>query len=156
MTLAKPPVARTQMLIRRPPAEVYEAFVDPAITTRFWFTRSSGRLAPGAEVRWEWEMYGASATVRVLELEPGRRIRIEWGEPPTPVEWRFEPRGDSTTLVTIIASGFTGGDDEVVAKAIDSMGGFSLVLAGLKAWLEHGVALDLVGDHHPDEHVAGH
>ncbi|MBC7990984.1 MAG: polyketide cyclase, partial [Luteimonas sp.] len=27
------------MLIRRPVAEVFEAFVDPAITSRFWFTR---------------------------------------------------------------------------------------------------------------------
>ena len=34
------------MLIRRPPEDVFEAFADPAITTRFWFTKSSGRLEP--------------------------------------------------------------------------------------------------------------
>lgn len=31
----------------------------------------------------------------------------------------------------------------------DSAGGFSFVLAGLKAWLEHNVRLNLVPDRHP-------
>jgi len=32
------------------------------------------------------------------------------------------------------------------------MGGFTLVLAGLKALLEHDVELNLVADHYPDAH----
>ena len=55
------PVMKTGMLIRKPVAEVFEAFVNPDITTQFWFTRSSGRLAPGAQVEWAWEMYAVSA-----------------------------------------------------------------------------------------------
>ena len=38
------PVVTAAMLIRRPASEVFEAFVDPDITTKFWFTKSSGRL----------------------------------------------------------------------------------------------------------------
>ena len=34
-------------------------------------------------------------------------------------------------------------------------GGFSFVLAGLKALLEHGIELTLVVDHAPDHLVAG-
>lgn len=34
----------TGMLIRRPVMDVFEAFIDPDITTTFWFTKSSGRL----------------------------------------------------------------------------------------------------------------
>ncbi|TGT21720.1 polyketide cyclase, partial [Mesorhizobium sp. M4B.F.Ca.ET.169.01.1.1] len=34
-------------------------------------------------------------------------------------------------------------------QAVDSTGGFSLVLAGAKAWLEQGLTLGLVGDRHP-------
>lgn len=34
-------VAKAEMLIRRPIAEVFEAFVDPAITARFWFSRGA-------------------------------------------------------------------------------------------------------------------
>ncbi|HAK54341.1 MAG TPA: polyketide cyclase [Acidobacteria bacterium] len=156
MALQNRPVARAQMLIRRPVADVFEAFVDPAITTRFWFTKSSGRLEPGAGVRWDWEMYGATAEVTVKALEPHSRIVIEWGDasqPPTQVEWQFDDRSDGTTLVVVTNSGFAGTDDEVVAQAIDAQGGFTYVLAGLKAWLEHGVALNLVTDHVPDAHV---
>ena len=38
------PVAKAEMLIRKPVVEVFEAFVNPAVTTRFWFTKSSGRV----------------------------------------------------------------------------------------------------------------
>lgn len=152
MTLNGEPVARAQMLIRRPVAEVFEAFVDPAVTSRFWFTRGSGRLKAGESVTWHWDMYGASAVVAVRAVEANRRILIEW---PTPVEWTFSPRGAGATLVVITASGFTGGADEKVARAIDSMGGFSLALAGCKAFLEHGLDLNLVADHNPDAHARG-
>lgn len=144
------PVARTHMLIRRAAAEVFEAFVDPAITRRFWFSRGSQRLEPGATVTWHWDMYGASATVVVRAIEPGRRILIEW---PTPVEWRFTPQGEQATFVEITARGFTGSAAEQMATALDVMGGFSYLLAGCKAYLEHGIELNLVADHRPDAHV---
>lgn len=146
------PVVRAEMLIRKPVTEVFESFVDPSITTRFWFTRGDGRLEDGATVNWYWDMYGASAEVVVRSIEHNRRILIEW---PTPVEWIFTPRGDDATFVSITASGFVGTDDEKVAQAIDSMGGFSITLAGCKAYLEHGVQLNLVADHNPDAHVKG-
>jgi hypothetical protein len=37
--------------------------------------------------------------------------------------------------------------DGRAAHALDSVQGFSLVLAGAKAWLEHGIELNLVADH---------
>ena len=63
-------VAKAEMLIRKPVASVFEAFVDPAITTKFWFTKSSGKLEPGKEIRWDWEMYGVSTQVSVKAIEP--------------------------------------------------------------------------------------
>jgi uncharacterized protein YndB with AHSA1/START domain len=145
------PVARTGMLIRRPVADVFEAFVDPDVTTKFWFTRSSGRLEAGKRVQWDWEMYGISIPVTVKAVDPNRRIVIEWpgyGSPST-VEWTFAPQPDGTTFVTITNAGFTGDCDALVKKATDSVQGFSLVLAGLKALLEHDVKLNLVADRFP-------
>jgi uncharacterized protein YndB with AHSA1/START domain len=151
LTLTEVPVARTGMLIRKPVAQVFEAFVDPAITTKFWFTKGSGRLEVGKRVQWDWEMYGISIPVETKVLEPNRRIVIEWpGEHgPTTVEWRFEPLPDGATFVRISNSGFTGDGDDLVKQATDSTQGFSLVLAGLKALLEHGIRLDLVADRYP-------
>lgn len=148
------PAVQTQMLVRRPRDDVFNAFVDPEVTTRFWFTGSSGKLAPGARVTWHWEMYGVSADVRVKAIEPPSRILIEWDEPSTTVEWVFTSLGAEATLVQISNTGFQGTEAEVVGMALDAMGGFSLVLAGLKAWLEHGIDLTLVADRNPEAHVS--
>ena len=153
----QPPVVKAQMLIRKPAAEVFEAFVDPAVTSRFWFSRGSGRLEPGKRVKWDWEMYGASVDVEVKAVEENRRILVEWDGPDNPslVEWTFEAKGEGRTMVVVKNWGFRGEPDAVVAAAIDSMGGFSLLLAGLKAYLEHGIDLRLIVDHDPDSLVAG-
>lgn len=63
LQLTQVPVAKAAMLIRKPVAEVFEAFVNPEITTRFWFTRSSGRLEVGKHIVWTWEMYDHSIEV---------------------------------------------------------------------------------------------
>jgi len=79
MTLMKSPVARATMLIRRPVEEVFNAFVDPTVTTRFWFSRSSGKLAPGKTVTWYWDQYGVSGEVTVSPtgvMEPLRDRHI--------------------------------------------------------------------------------
>lgn len=152
MTLQSAPIARTQMLIRRPADVVYRAFTEPEVTRRFWFSRASGPLEQGQTVVWYWDMYGVAAEVQVHHLEAGRMIRVAW---PTPVEWVLEPRGEGATLVTITASGFVGTEDAQVAQALDAMGGFSFALAGCKAFLEHGLELNLSLDHAPDAHVSG-
>ena len=153
--MADPPEARAQMLIRRPAADLFEAFADPEITRRFWFSKGSARLEAGAMATWNWEMYGFSTPVTVREIEPDRRILVDWGEPDeaTRVEWRFEPRGDEATFVTVRNWGFRGDEDRQVAQALDSTGGFNLVLAAAKAWLEHGIELNVVLDHDPDSRV---
>lgn len=137
------------MMIRKPVGEVFEAFVDPAVTTKFWFTKSSGKLEAGKKIRWDWEMYGVADEVLVHEIEHNKRIRVESSDG-TNMEWTFVPRGSNQTMVSISHSGFTGSGDEVVNTAIDSMGGFTMVLCGLKAYLEHGIELNLVADKAPD------
>lgn len=150
-SLSEAPVAKAEMLIRRPVEEVFEAFIDPAVTTKFWFTKSSGKLEAGKTVKWEWEMYGVADDIKVLEVEANRRILIDFGG--SPAEWLFTPRAEGT-MVTITNSGFEGDGDAIVRQAIDSMGGFTMVLCGLKALLEHGVVLNLIADKAPDANVA--
>ena len=149
--LTQLPVAKAAMLIRRPAPEVFEAFIDPAITSRFWFTKSSGRLEPGKRVTWTWEMYDASVDVEVKSIEPNKRILIEWGNygEMTTVEWLFTPYEGDKTYVTISNSGFQGDGDKIVKNALDSTGGFTWVLAGLKALLEHNLELNAIVDAFP-------
>ena len=60
LRLSHVPVSKTGMLVRKPVAEVFEAFeafVDPEVTTKFWFTRSRGRLEGGKEIRWDSDRF---------------------------------------------------------------------------------------------------
>ncbi|HZE71786.1 MAG TPA: SRPBCC family protein [Pyrinomonadaceae bacterium] len=152
LQLTKPPIAKAEMLIRKPVAKVFEAFVNPAITSRFWFTKSSGPLQAGQHITWTWEMYNMSIEVDVKEIEANKRILIEWGNygSMTAVEWLFTPYGNDKTYVTITNSGFQGDGDKVVSDALDSKGGFTWVLAGLKAFLEHNIELNAIADAFPE------
>ena len=152
ISLNEQPIVKAEMLIRRPVEAVYEAFINPEITTKFWFTKSSGRLEVGKTVRWDWEMYGVGDELVVKELELNKVIRIEWTDG-TQVEWLFTPRADNQTFVSITNYGFSGSGDEMVSQAIDSMGGYVMVLSGLKAYLEHNIQLNLVADKAPDANV---
>jgi uncharacterized protein YndB with AHSA1/START domain len=53
LQLKQVPIAKTGMLIRRPVADVFEALVNPDITSKFWFTRGSGRLEVDKQVQWD-------------------------------------------------------------------------------------------------------
>jgi len=149
MELESPLLAKAQMLIGRPVEEVFEAFVDPDIITKFWFDKSSGRLENDKSVQWRWELFDFSVDVHVQEIVENQRIRIEWGvekDQFTTVEWTFTPRSEDTTYVSIVASGFNGDVDRAIGEALDSTGGFNLVIAAAKTWLEHGIQLNIVAD----------
>jgi uncharacterized protein YndB with AHSA1/START domain len=151
LQLTRVPVAKTGMLIRSPIAEVFEAFVDPNITSEFWFTRGSARLEVGKPVKWEWEMYDASIEVTAKVIERNKRIVIEWDgySGRSTVEWKFARHEAGTTFVSITESGWTGNGDELVKYATDSTQGFTWTLAGLKALLERNIRLNFVADRFP-------
>jgi uncharacterized protein (TIGR02246 family) len=146
------PMAKAEMLIRRPVEDVFEAFVDPAITSKFWFSKGSGRLEVGKEVIWEWESYHFSVRVNVKAVEQNARILVEWLAygAPTPIEWIFTSRPDGTTFVSVTNQEFPGSEAEAIRHALGATEGFAFVLAGAKAFLEHNVQLNLVPDRFPD------
>ena len=114
--------------------------------------QGSGRLEAGKRVTWEWKWYKFSVPVQVKVIEPNARILVEWDAygKPTPIEWIFKARPDGTTFVTVTNQGFPGSDAEAMQLALEATEGFTFVLAGAKAWLEHNVQLDLVPDRFPD------
>jgi uncharacterized protein YndB with AHSA1/START domain len=153
LQLTKSPSVDTGVLVRRSPHDVFEALADPSITTRFRYTKSSGRMEEGAELTWDWEMYGASGKVWVQEVEPDRRIRFLWEgyDPahPTTVEFLFVPYENDATYLRITETDFSGDADTQVDRALESTGGFTFLLSALKAALEHDVTLRVTMDAHP-------
>jgi uncharacterized protein YndB with AHSA1/START domain len=143
--------AKAQTMIRAPAAKVFEAFVDPAVTTRFWFSKSSGRLKAGETVRWDWEMYGSGDDIHVRAIEADRSIIYEWGGESnlSRVEMTFTALEQGSTFVEVVNSGFHGDAASVVEQALDSSGGFTTVLCAAKVWLEHGINARLIEDKFP-------
>jgi len=141
--------AEAQMLIRKPAAEVFNAFIDPEVTKNFWFTKSSGKLELNKEVTWEWEMYKVSTKVLAREIIPGKKILYEWNNPARTVEFIFQSINDHSTYVIVTECGFDQTGDELIAAIKGSTGGFTTVLDGLKAFLEHGMNLNLIADKFP-------
>jgi uncharacterized protein YndB with AHSA1/START domain len=152
LQLTQIPSVKVGMLVRRPPGVVFQALVDPDITTRFWFTKSSGKVVAGATLRWGWEMYDVSANVAVKGVEENSRIVFDWGYDgeTTTVEFRFIPFGDDCTYVQVTESGLSGDGNALVALAAGSTGGFTIALCALKALLEHDVVLTVVRDRFPN------
>lgn len=143
--------AEAKMMIRKPAAEVFEALVDPEITRNFWFTKGSSRLEVDKKVTWEWEMYNVSAVVIAREIIPHKKIVFEWNEPVRTVEFNFTSLSNGHTFVSVTECGFDKAGDELLAIIKDSTGGFTTVLDGLKAFLEHGINLNLIADKFPKE-----
>ncbi len=143
--------AEAQMLIRKPVEDVFEAFINPAITKNFWFTKGSGRLEVDKKITWEWEMYNISTTVIAKEILQNQKIVFEWDNGTKTVEINFNELDDDSTFVTITESGFDKHGDELIAAIKDSTAGFTTVLDGLKAFLEHRINLNLIADKFPKE-----
>lgn len=148
MSSISDPIVKAEMRIRKPVSEVFEAFTKPEHLTRFWFDKATGPLEDGAEIEWHWTMYDAFAPVIVQKFVENEKIIMTWGsgDDLSTLEWTFTGRDDDTTYVSLINKGFTGTDEEKQAKSLDSNGGFHLVIAAAKAYLEHGIKLNIVED----------
>ena len=135
--------AKATMLIRRPVAEVFNAFVDPATITRFWLESTSGPLVKGARVEWKFMVPGAVASVAVTSFDENRRIAFDWSDG-TSVDMAFEDFGERSTRVAVEVTDFEGEDR--VEAIVNATEGFSIVLCDLKTLLETGRSANLARD----------
>ena len=142
--------ATAKTTIRKPPHEVFAAFADAGEMSRFWFTRRDDGLKAGESCTW-YLGDGPDAfafEIRVLEVDHPNKIVIEWnnGAEDTRVTWLFERTDQDDTVLSIEEIGFTGDDDAMIARVLNSTGGFNQVLIAAKALVEHGVRLNVVAD----------
>ncbi|MEO8313913.1 MAG: SRPBCC domain-containing protein [Pseudomonadota bacterium] len=137
------PTAKASLLIRRPPRAVFDAFARADTITHFWLTSTSGPLAPGAVVNWEFMVPGAKETVTVMDFDVGRHIAFTWSSGMT-VEMLFEPYRGDATHVSVTVSAFE--EKDLLAQVANVVEGFSIVLCDLKTLLEQGRSASLVRD----------
>ncbi|MEE2567002.1 SRPBCC family protein [Hyphobacterium marinum] len=140
--------------ISRPVDEVFEAVADPAKLSGYFTTGGAkGRLETGATVMWEFHDYPGAFPVKIIEVEPNRKIILEWqandtdpvdpSDGPSPydttVTLTFEPIDEGRrTLVTIAEEGWRPTEAGRKSSYGNCMG-WSQMLCAMKAWVEHGL-----------------
>lgn len=132
--------AKAEMLIRKPPADVFDAFSDPRTLEKFWLKSASRPLAKNAVVEWEFLVPGACETVTVTGYVPARSIEFDWSDG-VAVTIGFDLHAQGATRVSITAAGFDG-----ASQAATATEGFSIVLCDLKGLLETGQSGNMVRD----------
>ncbi|MBK5649107.1 MAG: polyketide cyclase, partial [Acinetobacter sp.] len=100
-------------------------------------------------VQWSWDKYQVSSKVMVFNIIENKLIQITWGEPKTSVDFIFEEISSEHTYLKIRNYDISLQGSELIKFIIDATGGFTTVLDGLKAYLEHGLELKLVEDKFP-------
>lgn len=132
--------AKAEMLVRSSVQSVFDAFVNPETVVRFWLASTSGPLAPGATVKWEFMVPGAEETVEVTEFSAPDHLAFDWSNG-IHVDMRFTSQHPEAAVVRVVATGF-----KKSAEAVDATEGFSIVLCDLKTLLESGASANLVRD----------
>jgi uncharacterized protein YndB with AHSA1/START domain len=132
----------TKVEIRKPAAEIFEAFVDPVKIGNFWFSSSSERWEEGKTITLRYDEYDAEGQIQILNIVDNKQIVYEWGREegePHQVTISFHEQDSSTTVVEVTEDGFVDDDPELIAKLVDNKEGWVYALTCLKGYMEFGV-----------------
>lgn len=136
-------IATAEIEIAAPAARVWEALTDPAIIARYFFgTTVETDWRPGSPITWRGEYQGNAYEDkgRVLEVEPGRRLKVTHFSPMTGLP--DEPANYHTIVYEIDEHGGTthlslsqdnNGDDAEAQRATQN---WQMMLSALKKTVE--------------------
>ena len=125
------PDLRCDVEVEAAPEDVWRSLVEPAELERWIADRATVEPEVGGVYDFGWD----HGPMRILELEPERRLAYSWrrpGDPDTVVTWELEGSGGRTRL-TLVHSGFV--DDR-------SKGGYDVGWAAFLASFKRMVELE--------------
>ena len=134
-----------QLFIKATPEQVWEAIVDPELTSKYFYgsritVTPEGRVSTSPDGSESW---GDS---EVLEWDPPHKLVHGWrsaydpelaSEATSRVTWEIEPQDGGLTKLTLVHDQLEGAPKTAESVA----GGWMLVLSGLKTLLETGEPL---------------
>jgi uncharacterized protein YndB with AHSA1/START domain len=137
------------------PEKLWQALTDGAFTERYWFgTRIESDWTLGADVTFirNGAVYDSG---KLLECDPPRRLSYTWsvksheefrGERPSRVTFEIEVMTSAGGRKSEVKLTVTHDDFDVGSKVLAAVsGGWPVVLASLKSFLETGDALEIAG-----------
>ncbi|MBE8722534.1 SRPBCC domain-containing protein [Sphingobacterium pedocola] len=135
-------VAKAAIQIQKPIAEVFEAIIDPEKMSRYFISKSTGRLDTSNTVEWSFPEFEGAFPVEAREIQPFSYISFDWsgGAEDMLVEVFLEPQENNSTVVRVKEKQMKA-DENGIQQAIGQSEGWANFLACLKAYLEYGINL---------------
>ena len=132
----------TKLKIIKPASEVFEALVDPAKMSNYWFSSGSGRLEPGKTITWRYDEYDAQVDIKVMEIEINQKIVFQWGTDGEGhvVTITLKELEQASTLIEVNEEGFNETDENIIRHLVDNKEGWVYMLTCLKGYLEFGIS----------------
>ena len=132
-------------IMDRPIAETYAAVADPAqLSAHFTTGGARGRMESGATVTWEFADFPGPFDVIVTRAEAPTLIEFQWprndGSGLNTVRFDFAAIDADRCKVSVTESGWSPNSDGLKLAYGNCMG-WSMMLAAMKAWLDHGIVL---------------
>lgn len=131
--------AKASIQIQKPISEVFEAIIDPKHLTQYFISKSSGKMAEGWELIWEFGDFPGEFPVQIKEVKAPEFISFVWDEG-TLVKIKLEELLDKTTVVRI-TEGEKDLTEENLEWLVGNTFGWGNFLDCLKAYLEYGIQL---------------
>jgi uncharacterized protein YndB with AHSA1/START domain len=88
--------------ISRPAKEVFTGLIDPQQLERYMADKATVEPRPGGIYDFGW---GGNGPIKILELEPDRKLTYSWRDQDTVVSWTLED-SEGGTRITMVHSGF--------------------------------------------------
>jgi len=133
---------KAQIQVSRPPAEVYEAIVDPVKMSNYFIAESTGRMEEGKKIEWKFPEFDMKVPVRVGKLKTNEYVSFYWDDVDSSellVEIKLIPVGENTHL--IVTEGKRTADEAGIAWLGRNSEGWANFLACMKAYLEYNINL---------------
>ena len=143
MNISQPLQIKTGIRIAKPAAEVFEAIADPAHMSKYFISRSSGRMEEGATLQWGFPEMDLTFPVSVKKMDPHKHIGFSWPSEDgseTHVNIQLQPVSEAITFV-VITEGEKEPTDDGIQWLKGNTEGWANFLACLKAYLEYGINL---------------
>lgn len=133
---------KMHLQIAKPPKVIFEAIVDPAKMSHYFISSGTDRLDTGRAVTWLFGDVGAELVVTPKRVQRNRQVSFVWSasKVTTKVVLRLEPRGRTSTLLTVDESGWPR-DARGISRCIGQTRGWTHMLTCMKAYLEYGINL---------------
>src|SRR5829696_4212791 len=96
--------ATAALKVAKPPAEVFEAIVDPDQMAHYFIEKGSGKIEEGKTLIWKFPEFDMEFPVNTERVEKDRYISFSWtgvDGSSTLVEITLEPKKNGETFVSI-------------------------------------------------------